>query len=118
MKSNITGRILKVIFSMYSSIKSCVKAGNETSGFFSCDIGVRQGKNVSSFLFAVFRSDLLEDYLCSHNMTGLQTLSQKCLENLRLYILLFVLLYVDDIILLAESESDLQNFLKVFESYC
>jgi hypothetical protein len=29
-----------------------------------------------------------------------------------------VLLYVDDIILLAESESDLQNFLKVFESYC
>ena len=83
---------------MYSSIKSCVKAGNETSGFFSCDIGVRQGKNVSSFLFAVFLSDL-EDYLCSHNMTGLQTLSQKCLENLRLHILLFVLLYADDTIL-------------------
>jgi hypothetical protein len=32
-------------------------------------------------------------------MTGLQTLSQKCLENLRLHILLFVLLYADDAIL-------------------
>ena len=51
-------------------------------------------------------------------MTSLQTLSQKCLEHLRLYILLFVLLHVDDTILLAESESDLQNFLNVFEKYC
>ena len=31
------------------------------------------------------------------------------------YILLFVLLYADDTILLAESESDLQNFWNVFE---
>ena len=40
------------------------------------------------------------------------------IENLRLYILLFVLLYADDTILLAESESDLQNSLNVFENYC
>jgi hypothetical protein len=52
-------------------------------------------------------------------MTDLHTLSLKCLENLRLYIrvLLFVLLYADDTILLAESESDLQNSLNVFEDY-
>lgn len=74
VKNNITGKILKVIFSMYSSIKSCVKTGNETSGFFSCDIGVRQGENLSPFLFAVYLSDL-EDFLCSNDMTGLQTLS-------------------------------------------
>ena len=117
VKNNITGKILKVIFSMYISIKSCVKSGNETSWFFSCDIGVRQVENLLPFLFAVFLSDL-EGYLCSHNMTGLQTLSEKCLENLRLYILLFVLLHADDTILLAESESDLQNSLNVFEDYC
>jgi hypothetical protein len=52
-------------------------------------------------------------------MTDLHTLSLKCLENLRLYIrvLLFVLLYADGTILLAESESDLQNSLNVFEDY-
>ena len=75
-------------------------------------------RKLTPFLFAVFLSDL-EDYLCSHSMTDLQTLSMKCLENLRLYIrvLLFVLLYADDTILLAESESDLQNSLNVFEDY-
>ena len=52
-------------------------------------------------------------------MTDLHTLSLKCLENLRLYIrvLLFVLLYADGTILLAESESDLQDSLNVFEDY-
>lgn len=50
-----------------------------------------------------------------YNITGLQTVSQKCLANLIMSILVFVLLYADDTILLAESKSDLQNFWNIFE---
>jgi hypothetical protein len=62
------------------------------SRHFWDDVWRPQGGNLSPFWFAVFLSDL-EDYLYSHNMAGLQTSSQKCLENLRLYLLLFVLPY-------------------------
>ena len=102
---------------MYSSIKSCVKSGERDIRILLMRYWGATRRKLNTFLFAVFLSDL-EDYLCSHNMTDLQTLSLKCLENSRLYILLFVLLCADDIILLAESESDLQNSLNVFEDYC
>jgi len=44
IQNKITGKILKVIFNMYDSIKSCVKQGSDISGFFSCDLGSVKGK--------------------------------------------------------------------------
>ena len=105
------------VYSMHCNIKSYVKSKNETSVFFSCNIGVRQGDSLSPFPFAVFLSNF-EDDLWNKNVTGLQAVSQKCCENLRIRKWLFTLLYADDTILLAESASDLQNPLLVFDNYC
>jgi hypothetical protein len=48
-KSNIQGKIFKVIYNMYQNIKTCIRKGEECSVFFNSEVGVKQGEN---FLFA------------------------------------------------------------------
>ena len=56
--SGIAGNILKVIFNLYSNAKSYVKVNNESSSLFPCQVGVRQGDNLSSLFFAIYLNDL------------------------------------------------------------
>lgn len=56
--SNVQGKHFKVINCMYQNIKTCIRKGNEYSEFFDCEIGVKQGENVSPFLFSLYLSDL------------------------------------------------------------
>ena len=86
-------------------------------GVFSCDIGVRQGENLSPFLFSIFLADL-EKYFMDNNIRGLRDITDHMHNELRIYVLIFVLLYADDTIILAESAKDLQNTLIAFENYC
>lgn len=50
-KSNITGKVFRIIHSLYDNVKSCIKNNDKFSSFFRCDIGVRQGENLFPFLF-------------------------------------------------------------------
>ena len=62
---DITGKCNNVIKSMYDQIKTCVFVNGVLSSFFASNIGVRQGENLSPFLFAVFLNDL-ESFLSSN----------------------------------------------------
>ena len=115
--SKISGKMFNVILNMYKNVKSCVTYNNCKSDYFSCDIGVRQGENLSPFLFAIFLNDL-QDFLESNNINGLETLSESFEEHIDIFLKLFVLLYADDTALMAESASDLQNMLDKFGQYC
>ena len=117
VKNNVSGKILKVIYNMYDNIKSCVRQRDQISGFFSCETGVRQGENLSPFLFSIFLSDL-EKYFIDNNINGLRNITNQMNDELRMYVLVFVLLYADDTIILAESAKDLQDTLNAFENYC
>jgi hypothetical protein len=44
--NKINGKMYKVIFNMYSGIKSRVLYNGEMSEYFPCNIGVRQGENI------------------------------------------------------------------------
>jgi hypothetical protein len=68
---------------------------------------VRQGENLSTFLLALFLNDL-QNFLEKENLPGLTTISEKIEENLNIYLKLFVLLYADDTVIMAESREDLQ----------
>ena len=46
LKCGLNGRVVNVIKSMYSDIKSCVNCNNKMTDFFSSNIGVRQGENL------------------------------------------------------------------------
>ena len=58
IKSGISGKILNVMENIYSNIKSCVSYNGNSSDYFVSLNGVRQGENLSPFLFAIFINDI------------------------------------------------------------
>ena len=116
LKNGVNGKILSLIYNMYNKAKSCVKSGNKISEFFSCNMGVRQGENLSPILFAIYLNDFKETM--SNNFTGLSNLD-SCMQNeLETFMRLYVLLYADDTIILAESAEELQEALNGLSEYC
>ena len=79
-KSNVQGNICKVINCMYQNIKTCIRKGNEYSEFFNCETRVKQGENVSLYLFSLYLNDLELFFFCENNVNGLESISAKCLE--------------------------------------
>jgi len=117
----VNGNVIRVIYNMYDQAKSCVQYGHCFSGFFSCNIGVRQGENLSPLLFAVY----LNDFEChlSYRYKGLDLLSSEVSRMLsdndvEVFLRLYVLLYADDTVVLAENETDLQLALSALYDYC
>lgn len=43
---------------MYLQVKSCVALNGEISNMIPCQVGVRQGDNLSPILFSIYLSDL------------------------------------------------------------
>ena len=113
--SNIKGKCFNVIYSMYQGIKSCVSVNGELSTFFQCSTGVRQGENISPFLFSIYLNDL-EDHLRFDHINGIKLVLHT--DEVFLFLKIFVLLYADNTALLAESREDLQTALDSFEQYC
>ena len=107
---------------VYENAKSCVRTSSGTSEFFPCQIGIRQGDNLSPLLFALFLNDL-EDFI-SKKCNGLPTISELIHDMLDtdeirvFFVKLYLLLYADDTIIIAESSTDLQNALDGRYDYC
>ena len=123
LQNGISGKIFKVIFNLYKNAKSCVKVNGSHSSFFSCLAGVRQGENLSPLLFAIFLCDL-KGFLGT-KYKGLSFLKDTAYNihsvqgiDLYMYMDLFVMLYADDTILLAESSEDLQLAINGMKLYC
>ena len=118
---DIKGKIMKLIFNLYQNTKACVKLNNQLSHSFNCNIGVRQGDNLSPLLFAIYLNDF--EQFMSTKYYGLKTLkdlytnaatNDEMLTLLKLY----VLLYADDTIIMAESPNELQLALDALSEYC
>lgn len=121
LRNGINGKIFEVIKNMYSKAKSCISLNGKTSALFPCNIGVRQGENLSPLLFAIYLSDL-ESSLANkyHGLSLLSDLAREQFveEDVFVYLKLYVLLYADDTVIMAESPTDLQHALDAFYQYC
>ena len=115
--ANIQGKIFKVLYGMYQNIKTCIRKGNEYSDYFNCEVGVKQGENLSPFLFSLYLNDL-ESFFIENDISSLEKISTESLEQLGYYIKIFIILYADDNVIMAESEDGLQQALSIFEQYC
>ena len=58
-RKNINGKILNVLKSMYSKLKSCIKCETGLTDHFNCTVGKRQGCVTSPILFLLFINGLI-----------------------------------------------------------
>lgn len=121
LASNINGKILTAIINLYENAKSCVRSNGQLSTPFNCNIGVRQGDNLSPLLFAIYLNDL--EFFLNQHYKGLDYTAHLINDNLsdddvEMFLRMFVLLYADDTIVLAESPKELQKALNGICDYC
>ena len=108
LELNIDGKIYNAIKTLFSDNKAFVRVNNDIqSDWFDVPYGVRQGGPLSSTLFNIYINGLAE------HLKQLD-LGIEISNGLKICILL----YADDIILLANSEAALQSLLLALESWC
>ena len=101
---NINGQILYVI--KKPVLKCYVKMNCKLSNVFKSEIGVRQGDNLLPLLFSIYLSDL-ESFLSSKygGLTYISELTEND-DDLYEYIKMYIILYADDTVILAESPAE------------
>lgn len=103
---NIDGKIYNAVKVMYTKTLSCVKINTLITQWFSVSSGVKQGDTLSPTLFSLYINDLAQE-----------------IKNLNLGVningrLLSILLYADDMVLIATCEKDLQEMLNAMNIWC
>jgi hypothetical protein len=105
-KIGITGRLFSAITRLYTHSSNQLKMQPGLSAKFSINDGVKQGSPLSPILFSIFINPLIAS-LCADNR-GIK------LGNKRIPSLLFA----DDIVLVARSESDLEKMISCTTEFC
>ena len=90
---NIDGKIYSAIKVMYTKTMSFIKVNNVLTKWFEVNNEVRQGNTLSPTIFAIYINNLTKEI----NL------------NLRINYRLSILLYADDMVLIAITETDLQK---------
>jgi hypothetical protein len=75
------------------------------------------GRKLTNFLFSVFLNDL-ENFLSESNISPLEQIQEKNFQELNTLFKVFLILYADDTVVLAESAEGMQNALDIFHLYC
>ena len=102
------GPALAAIKAMYADVLMAVRQGRESGELFEALMGVKQGDPLSPLLFGLL-IDRLEPYLKSlHPDIGAQVLDA----------FIHLLLYADDLCLIAEHPHELQTLLNSLHSFC
>ena len=109
----IKGKCLIVIINMYNGIKSLIEKNGKFSNAFPCNIGIRQGENLSPLLFAIYLNDL-ETSFYNFGSEG-TTCHNTDDENTSMRLL--ALLYAEDTVIFASTARDLQVSLDNLSRY-
>jgi exonuclease III len=107
LRSGCSSKIINMLQSMYSQVKSCVKLNGIKSEYFNSLMGVKQGEPLSPFLFIFFINDM---YNCLYN----QNVEMFNLDDINL----FMLLFADDTVLFSYTKEGLQTLLDNLYTYC
>ena len=106
--------VFKCIKSMYDNIKSCVEIDGNTSELFDCQIGLREGENLSPILFSFYLNDLKDNLILNADGISVNYNNQGIEQLLKISLIM----YADDTVLLSDSRVKLQNLLNCYINYC
>ena len=102
----INGSMYKALIAIYDNVRCSVRLNGIYTEWFEVRCGIKQGCALSSILFNLYINDLLQRL--NELNVGIDIEGQK----------LSVLAYADDVVLLAETESDLQVLLDELNLWC
>ena len=92
---------------MYDDIRCCIRLDGKYSDFYKCFKGLVQGDALSPLIFLLFVNDLENDLMSDNYCPSLHINE----------INVFLLMYTDDTVLLAESPENLQTLLNSLHGY-
>ena len=102
----VYGKLYDAIKSIYCNSSACVRVNNNCTDWFNITSGVKQGDVLSPTLFSMYLNDMavgIKQLQCGVNLNGFE---------------LSILLYADDIALIAPDEHKLQLMLEFVSSWC
>ena len=105
-QKGICGPILEVFNQMYTNMMNMIRINGELSPEFCSELGLKQGDNLSPTCFGQFIDDLIVHLNKTH--VGIDIGNQK----------VCCLAYADDIVIMAENESDMQLLLNQLHLWC
>ena len=103
-----SGNLLDLIRDMYKKTKCAVKMKDSITNYFDYTRGVRQGCPISPILFNIYVNDIFK--IMNENNGSDIFLKEGEPIN--------ALMYADDLILISETETGLQNQLNKLSEYC
>lgn len=104
----LNGKIFQSLKALYGNVKCSVRLNGHLTDWFPVTSGLKQGCLLSPLIFNLFVNDLSDALEATQLGIALQGIDSK----------LNMLLYADDLALIAESEEDLQRLLEVLASWC
>ena len=102
----INGRIFTAIQSLYDNVTCNVRINDVCTDWFPVNQGLKQGCVLSPTMFSIYVNDLAE---MINNLGCGVTVDQYNMA---------ILMYADDIVLLSESEHDMQRMLDAVNEWC
>ena len=105
-QKGVRGRMWRVLKDYYKNVQSSVRLDGGNTDWFDVDVGVRQGCVISPLLFDVFVDGLAREL----KALGLGVAAGGSRLSL--------LLYADDIVVLADSARELQKMMRAVEGFC
>ena len=104
--AGIQGKMHFIIKSLYDQTKAKVRINNFSTTWFDIESGVRQKDCMSPTLFSIFVNDLATRVKALKLGINLGTQNTS------------ILLYADDVAILAENEEDMQTMLNEINEWC
>ena len=108
LNSGINGKMYMNLKTLYNceKTKSCIRINDNVTDWFITGQGVKQGDSLSPVIFLLFINDLAQE-LAGMNVGTL--FDQRKIP---------ILMYADDIVLLSDSEKEMQTMLDHVHKWC